>query len=37
MEAYRGKFAASALAAETQAALMAELAAGLDGYTYLEE
>jgi len=37
MEAYRGKFAASALTAETQAELLAELAAGLDGYTYLEE
>ncbi|MDX1559715.1 MAG: biosynthetic arginine decarboxylase [Marinobacter sp.] len=37
MDAYRGKFAASALTAKTQSALLAELAAGLDGYTYLEE
>ena len=37
VEAYRRKFAASTLAPETQSALLAELAAGLDGYTYLEE
>lgn len=35
--AYRSKFACSALAPEAQKALLAELAAGLDSYTYLEE
>jgi arginine decarboxylase len=37
MDAYRSKFATSGMAPETQSALMTELAAGLDGYTYLEE
>lgn len=37
LSAYRRKFSASGLAADTQSALLAELAAGLDGYTYLEE
>ncbi len=37
LAAYRGKFAASSLPAAQKEALLAELAAGLDGYTYLEE
>ena len=37
MDAYRRKFAASALPPETQSALLSELGAGLNGYTYLEE
>ena len=37
MDAYRSKFATSGMAPETQSSLMTELAAGLDGYTYLEE
>ncbi|KMQ73391.1 biosynthetic arginine decarboxylase [Marinobacter subterrani] len=37
LDAYRRKFTASAMAPDTQAALLAELAAGLEGYTYLEE
>jgi arginine decarboxylase len=37
MDAYRRKFAASSLTPESQSSLLAELAAGLDGYTYLEE
>lgn len=34
---YRAKFVASSLSAETQAQLLGELKAGLEGYTYLEE
>ena len=37
LEVYRRQFAASTLPSNTQSALLAELAAGLDGYTYLEE
>ncbi|WP_341581261.1 biosynthetic arginine decarboxylase [Marinobacter metalliresistant] len=37
LEAYRRKFMASGLTPETQSALLAELSAGLEGYTYLEE
>ncbi|GGC69956.1 biosynthetic arginine decarboxylase [Marinobacter halophilus] len=37
LTAYRDKFAASNLDAETQTQLMEELRAGLEGYTYLEE
>ncbi|MEE3170451.1 MAG: biosynthetic arginine decarboxylase [Pseudomonadota bacterium] len=37
LEAYRRKFSDSGLPADTQSALLGELAAGLDGYTYLEE
>ena len=37
LQAYRQKFTASNLPADTQSSLLAELAAGLDGYTYLEE
>ena len=37
LTAYRTKFAASALTPETQAQLLNELNAGLEGYTYLEE
>lgn len=37
LAAYRGKFAASDLSEHTQAALLEELAAGLEGYTYLED
>ncbi|MBD3642122.1 MAG: biosynthetic arginine decarboxylase [Marinobacter sp.] len=37
LEAYRRKFSASDLSDSQQKALLAELAAGLEGYTYLEE
>ncbi|MFO7529113.1 MAG: biosynthetic arginine decarboxylase [Marinobacter sp.] len=37
LEAYRRKFSASELPESQQKALLAELAAGLEGYTYLEE
>ncbi|MEC7376084.1 MAG: arginine decarboxylase, partial [Pseudomonadota bacterium] len=37
LDAYRRKFSASGLPTDTQSALLGELAAGLDGYTYLEE
>jgi arginine decarboxylase len=37
LAAYRQKFSNSGLPQPQQTALMAELAAGLDGYTYLEE
>ena len=37
VEAYRRKFSASDLSGSQQKALLAELAAGLEGYTYLEE
>lgn len=37
LEAYRRKFRASGLTPKTQSALLAELSAGLEGYTYLEE
>ena len=37
LEAYRRKFSASDLSESRQKALLAELAAGLEGYTYLEE
>ena len=37
LTAYRARFAASGLAPEEQAPLLAELEAGLGGYTYLEE
>ncbi|MEP3562487.1 MAG: arginine decarboxylase, partial [Marinobacter sp.] len=37
VEAYQRKFKASNLEPELQQQLLAELAAGLEGYTYLEE
>ena len=37
LTAYREKFAASDLPQDAQASLMEELAAGLQGYTYLED
>ncbi|MBW4935501.1 biosynthetic arginine decarboxylase [Marinobacter sp. F4206] len=37
LEAYQRKFRASDLSEQNQTALLAELAAGLEGYTYLEE
>jgi arginine decarboxylase len=37
LAAYRGKFAASGLPENVQAALLEELTAGLEGYTYLED
>lgn len=37
LESYRGQFEASTLEPELQQQLLAELAAGLEGYTYLEE
>ncbi len=37
LASYRAQLAASDLPAETQAACLAELEAGLDGYTYLED
>jgi len=37
LQAYRNRFAASGLAPQLQEALLAELAAGLEGYTYLED
>lgn len=37
LAAYRSKFVASTLDPETQAQLLEELRAGLEGYTYLEE
>ncbi|MBW7472268.1 biosynthetic arginine decarboxylase [Marinobacter sp. F4218] len=37
LQAYRHKFRASDLSEQNQTALLAELAAGLEGYTYLEE
>jgi arginine decarboxylase len=37
LRAYQDKFAASDLNEPTQARLLAELKAGLEGYTYLEE
>src|SRR5690606_12219514 len=37
LQAYQSKFQASSLEPELQKQLLAELSAGLDGYTYLEE
>ena len=37
LEAYRHKFATSGLPAQLQETLLAELASGLEGYTYLED